>query len=53
MAEKRICPKCGAENKGLDLVETQGVYICCNCKRIIDAKTNEVLDTDKSESDAN
>ena len=24
---KKICPNCGTENKGLDLVETQGIYM--------------------------
>lgn len=25
------CPKCGAEQKGLDLTETDGSYICSKC----------------------
>lgn len=25
------CPKCEVEQKGLDLVETNGSYICSNC----------------------
>lgn len=25
------CPKCGAEQKGLDLLETDGSYICSKC----------------------
>lgn len=46
-----VCPNCGTENIGLDLVETQGIYICSKCKKIIDARTDKVLDTDKGESD--
>ncbi len=26
-----ICPYCGAEQKGLDLTETDGSYICSKC----------------------
>lgn len=26
------CPKCGAVQEGLDLKETEGTYICSNCK---------------------
>lgn len=25
------CPNCGAEQKGLDLTETNGSYICSKC----------------------
>ena len=25
------CPKCGAEQKGLDLKETDGWAVCCEC----------------------
>ena len=31
MLYNQKCPKCGAEQKGLDLVETDGTYICSNC----------------------
>lgn len=47
MSETKICPNCGTKNKGLDLVETQGVYICCQCRKIIDAKTGIIVDDDK------
>ena len=51
MPDKKICPECGAENKGMDLDETQGIYICYNCRKVIDAKTDMIVDEDKIESD--
>lgn len=45
----KVCPNCGTENKGLDLVETQGIYICSNCKKVIDATNDKILDTDQTE----
>ena len=39
----KVCPNCGTENKGLDLVETKGIFIC------IDATDNKILDTDQPE----
>ena len=47
---KKICPNCGTENKGLDLVETHGIYICSNCKKVIDAMNDKILDTDQPEA---
>ncbi len=49
MTDKK-CPNCGTENKGLDLVETQGIYICSNCKKVIDAANDKILDTDQPET---
>lgn len=52
MLETKTCPNCGTINKGLDLVETQGVYVCNNCKRIIDTmvgKTESDQDIDVDE----
>lgn len=42
MAETKICPNCGTINEKLDLEETQGVYICSKCKKLIDTKTNRL-----------
>jgi len=47
---KKICPNCGTENNGLDLVETQGIYICSNCKKVIDTAGDKILDTDQPET---
>lgn len=49
----KICPNCGTENKGLDLVETQGVYICYSCKKVINAADDSIMDTDQPEIDKN
>ncbi len=46
----KVCPNCGAENKGLNLVETNGIFICSNCKKVIDATDNKILDTDQPEN---
>lgn len=51
MSENKICPNCMTENKGLDLIETEGIYICSKCKKLINTKINEVLDSDKTDSD--
>lgn len=50
MDENKVCPNCGTENKHLNLIETQGIYICCNCRKIINAANNEIVDTDQPES---
>ena len=52
MSETKICPNCGTINEKLDLEETQGVYICSKCKKLIDAKTDQVIDIDKNSSDS-
>lgn len=49
MAETKICPNCETINEKLDLEETQGVYICSKCKKLIDAKKNEVVAEDEAE----
>lgn len=33
MLYSAICPKCGAVQKGLDLKETNGSFVCSNCKK--------------------
>lgn len=50
MDENKVCPNCGTENKHLNLVETQGMYICSNCRKVINAANDEVVDTDQLES---
>ena len=41
MSETKICPHCGAVNEGLDLTETNGLYVCCNCNETVDTKTEK------------
>lgn len=36
------CPKCGAEQKGLDLEETEGSFICSNCGEHIEVDLEEI-----------
>lgn len=35
------CPKCGAEQKNLDLEETNGSFICNKCSAEIKVKLND------------
>ncbi|GEM_PF-2848231 len=37
-----VCPKCGALNTGLDLQETQGLYVCNQCMELIDTNREQV-----------
>ncbi len=53
MTETKYCPNCGAENKGVDLVETEGVYICYLCRKVVDSKTDTIVDVDVIENTAN
>lgn len=32
MSTNTICPKCGMLQKGLNLEETNGLYICSSCQ---------------------
>ncbi len=32
MSTNVVCPKCGTLQKGLNLDETNGLYICSNCQ---------------------
>ena len=32
---RKICPHCGALNEHLDLNETSGLFVCCNCQCLI------------------
>jgi len=36
------CPKCGAEQKGLDLEETEGSFICSNCGEHIELNLEDI-----------
>ena len=38
MSDAKICPQCGARNEGLNLQETDGSYVCCECEAVIDTK---------------
>lgn len=38
MLENKKCPYCGADNIGLDLKETNGLYVCCKCDKLVDTK---------------
>lgn len=40
--ENKKCPYCGAENKNLNLSESDGLYECCNCGKVVDTKTDKV-----------
>ena len=49
MSTNVICPKCGALQKGLNLDETNGLYICSNCQaevRVELKNTDEKIDVD-------
>ena len=41
MLSDKICPYCGAKNKGLDLKESNGLFVCIGCDRLDDTKTEE------------
>lgn len=36
------CPKCGAEQKGLDLKETNGSVVCSECETQFEVKEDEL-----------
>lgn len=40
MLSKEICPICGTENKGLNLDETNGWFICEHCKSEVNNLTH-------------
>ena len=42
MLINKVCPKCGALNTGLDLQETQGLYVCNQCMELIDTNREQV-----------
>ena len=39
--ENKKCPYCGAENKNLNLSESEGLYECCNCGKVVDTKADK------------
>ncbi len=40
--ENKKCPYCGAENRNLNLSESDGLYECSNCGKVVDTKTDKV-----------
>lgn len=46
MQEDRKCPYCGTINKALDLKESNGLFVCSNCEKVVDTK-KEAERTDK------
>lgn len=44
MQEDRKCPYCGTINRGLDLKESNGLYICSKCEALIDTKADYLKD---------
>lgn len=36
------CPNCGEEQKGLNLKETGGTFICSHCEKLIKINLNEL-----------
>ena len=52
MSTNTICPKCGALQKGLNLDETNGLFICSNCQEelcVYQVATNEEVNGDDSD----
>lgn len=41
MQINKVCPKCGALNTGLDLQETQGLYVCNQCMELINTNREQ------------
>ena len=43
MLVNKICPNCGTEQKGLNLKETNGSFVCSKCKRpfVVDGDAKE------------
>ena len=41
MLKDKKCPYCGTMNKGPDLKESDGLYVCSNCERVVDTKKDE------------
>lgn len=42
MLSDKICPHCGTMNRGLDLDESDGLYVCSNCERTVGTKKDEI-----------
>ncbi len=43
------CPNCGAEQRGLDLEETEGSYICSNCGEHINVNLNDLKENSEEQ----
>lgn len=50
MLKDKKCPYCGTMNKGLDLKESDGLYVCSNCERVVDTKKDEPRTDDETKS---
>ena len=50
MLTDRKCPYCGTVNRGLDLDESDGLYICSNCERTVDTKKDEMQPENQEQS---
>lgn len=51
MSETKICPQCGARNDGLNLQETNGLYVCCKCEAVIDTKKSDAENNRETENE--
>ncbi len=50
MLKDKKCPYCGTMNKGPDLKESDGLYVCSNCERVVDTKKDEPQTDDEAKS---
>lgn len=41
MQANKTCPACGTVNENLNLQETDGLYICCQCQALVDTKVEQ------------
>ena len=46
----QLCPYCGTVNRGLDLDESDGLYVCSNCERTVDTKKDEMQPENQEQS---
>ncbi len=51
MLSDKICPYCGAGNGGSDLKDSNGLFVCISCDKLVDTKTEEKK-TEMSKQDA-
>ena len=49
MNDTKVCPQCGASNEGLNLQETDGLYICCKCEAVIGTKKSSTENNREAE----
>lgn len=50
MLSDKICPHCGTVNRGLDLNESDGLYVCSNCENVVDTKKDEMPPENQEQS---